>query len=252
MVDSNSPILERLTDTLNLLVKNLIDFVFPPQCPLCSSPNESPDPHSLCSSCLSEVTFIAPPFCIKCGTPFASQLEESHLCGRCLREMTTYGTARAVYTFSGSIKRAVHAFKYQNKTSLAKTLIRLMERSPFRLKIDRYDTLVPVPLHTNRLRERGYNQSLLLAREIGRRYGVTVDETILRRIRDSVPQIELTGAERQDNVKGVFSLGGDPAGKKILLIDDVFTTGATINECAKVLLRGAAKKVDILTIARAV
>jgi ComF family protein len=160
--------------------------------------------------------------------------------------------ARALFTFSGTIKTAIHAFKYQNETYLAKTLIGLMERNPLPLRMDQYDGLVPVPLHRNRLRQRGYNQSLFLAREISCRYRVPVDDRILKRVRDSVPQVELTGAKREKNVKGVFSLAGDPAEKTVLLVDDVFTTGATVDECARVLLKGGAKKVDVFTVARTV
>ena len=237
---------------MNLFIKSLSDFILPPRCPLCSRPIESPDPHSLCSSCLSEVTFIGPPFCIKCGIPFASQEEESHLCGQCLAGMNTFGMARALCTFSGSARAAIHAFKYQNRTYFAKTLTGLIERSPFPFHIDQYDRLVPVPLHRNRLRHRGYNQCLLLAREMGHRYRVPVDEKVLKRIRDSAPQIELMGAKREENVKGVFSLEGDPEGKTILLVDDVLTTGATVNECTRVLLKGGARKIDVFTVARAV
>jgi ComF family protein len=128
----------------------------------------------------------------------------------------------------------------------------LIQSSSLSLDLNNYDMLVPVPLHRNRLRERGYNQSLLLAREIGRRFGVPIDQNMLRRIRDSVPQIELTGTKRVKNVRGVFSLGGDPTGKRLLLVDDVLTTGATANECAGVLRRGGANRVDVFTIARVV
>jgi ComF family protein len=160
--------------------------------------------------------------------------------------------AKAICRFSGPIRTAIHGFKYQNKTYLAKTLISLMERSPLRFGINEYDLLVPVPLHRNRLRQRGYNQSLLLAREVANRCHVTLNETILKRIQDSAPQTGLVGIKRQENVKGVFSLNGDPTGKVILLIDDVLTTGATVNECARVLLKGGAEKVDVFTVARAV
>ena len=166
--------------------------------------------------------------------------------------MSNYDTARALLTFSSSTRTAIHAFKYENKTYLSKTLLGLMERSPLGLNFHQYDVLVPVPLHRNRLRARGYNQSLLLCREISQRYGVPVDERLLSRIRDSAPQIELIGVEREQNVKGVFSLRKDPAEKTILLIDDVLTTGATVNECARVLRRGGAKRIDVFTIARAV
>lgn len=237
---------------MKLIIKSLLDFILPPRCPLCLRLTDLPDPHTLCPSCLSGVTLISPPICTKCGIPFATQAEESHLCGRCLVRMSSYDTARALLTFSSSTRTAIHAFKYENKAYLSKTLLGLMERSPLGLSFHQYDILVPVPLHRNRLRARGYNQALLLCREISQRYGVPVDERLLRRIRDSAPQIELMGVEREQNVKGVFSLGKDPAEKTILLVDDVLTTGATVNECASVLRRGGAKRIDVFTIARAV
>lgn len=237
---------------MRVLIRSLIDFVLPPRCPLCSAQVDSPDSPSLCASCFSEVTFITPPYCLKCGTPFASQTEESHLCGQCMAGTNAYDMARAIYAFSGSAREAIHAFKYRKKTYLAKILIGLMEGRPPPLRISQYDKLVPVPLHRNRLSQRGYNQSVLLAREMGRRHGVPVDEGALKRTRDSIPQVELTGAERQKNVKGVFSLEGDVVEKKILLVDDVFTTGATVNECAKVLRKGGARRIDVFTLARTV
>ncbi len=252
VVSNNSSSHARFHDGMNIIIKNLLDFILPPRCPLCFRPTDLSDPYTLCPSCLSGVTLIGPPLCIKCGIPFASSADESHLCGHCLVAMSSYDTARALLTFSGSIRTAIHAFKYENKTYISKTLLGLMERSPLGLDFHQYDVLVPVPLHRNRLRKRGYNQSLLLSREIGQRYSVPVDDRLLRRVRDSAPQIELMGVEREHNVKGVFSVGGDPTEKTILLVDDVFTTGATVNECARVLRRAGAKRIDIFTIARAV
>lgn len=241
-----------MSDSLKLLVRGLADFLLPPQCPLCSRPNDPSDPHTFCPSCFSDVTFITAPYCIKCGTPFASPHDESHLCGRCLTRVTAYARARAVCVFSGSIKRAIHVFKYEGKTYLDKTLVGLMERSPLQFRIERYDALLPVPLHPIRLKRRGYNQSLLLAREVARRYSVPVAQGMLKRTRDSIPQVELSGRTREENVKGIFSIEGDPTEKTLLLIDDVLTTGATAHECARTLLRGGAKRVDVLAIARAV
>jgi ComF family protein len=158
--------------------------------------------------------------------------------------------ARSICTFSGPIRKAIHGFKYERKIYLGKTLVRLLEERPPPLDIGEYDNIVPVPLHRNRLRQRGYNQALLLGREMARRSGVPVEPRILVRIKDALPQIELTGDRREENVKGVFSLRGDPDDKTFLLVDDVYTTGATVQECAKILIEGGATKVDILTIAR--
>ena len=242
----------RLITLLAALHTSLIEFALPSLCPLCGRLIHPSNPHVLCPSCLSGVRFIKPPLCLKCGIPFASDKEEDHLCGRCLQGMAFYGVARAVCTFSGSIRQIIHAFKYEGRTRLARTLVALMEEGPLPLNISRYDRLIPVPLHRNRLRKRGYNQALLLARELNRRSRVPIDRTLLRRSKDSPPQIALTGSRREENVKGVFSLEGEPRGMTLLLIDDVFTTGATANECARVLMKGRARRVDILTIARVV
>ncbi|MBW2056951.1 MAG: ComF family protein [Deltaproteobacteria bacterium] len=237
---------------MRLAVKGLVDFVFPPECSICGCPVDPACPHSLCPSCLSKIAFVLPPLCVRCGVPFSSPAQESHLCGRCLRGKILYRRARALALFSGPMRTAIHAFKYENKTYLARALAGLTKESPVPFHIDRYDILVPVPLHKNRLRKRGYNQSLLLARELGRLFAVPVGERVLRKTRDSAPQVELTGTEREKNVKGVFSLGRGRAEGAVLLVDDVLTTGATVNECARTLLEGGARTVDVFTVARAV
>jgi len=116
-----------------------------------------------------------------------------------------------------------------------------------------YDRVIPVPLHPSRLRQRGYNQSLLLAREVSQKYLIPLDFTSLRRVRPTPPQTQLSGAERRKNIRGAFAVQNpEPLAKaSILLIDDVFTTGATVEECSKILLRAGAKRVDVLTLARA-
>ncbi len=122
------------------------------------------------------------------------------------------------------------------------------------LDLSAYDLLIPIPLHKSRLRERGFNQALVLAREIEKRFPLPLDYLNLQRIRDTQPQINLKEKERRKNVRGAFGLREKQKvkGKRILLIDDVYTTGATVNECSRVLRKGGAKRVDILTLARAV
>jgi ComF family protein len=233
------------------ILKGLIDLIFPA---LCGGPLAEDDRGKICPNCLRSVRFISPPICPKCGVPFVSRSVEDHLCGQCLRREWHFGSARALGLYEGPIREAIHAFKYEGKAFLAKPLVGLLDRAyPF-MDFGSYDLLVPVPLHPKRLRERGFNQALVLARVIGRREGVSCTGFVLRKTRPSAPQIHLSPTEREKNVKGSFAVA-DPAkvrGKKVLLIDDVMTTGATVNECARGLLKAGAMGVDVFTLARAV
>jgi ComF family protein len=147
----------------------------------------------------------------------------------------------------------LHRYKYRREVNLAPTLARLLsERAP--LQIAGYDIIVPVPLHLDRLRWRGFNQAQLLAAPLARRHGVVLNPFVLERIRATVPQVELNGADRRRNVARAFRVTQprDVHGRNILLVDDVYTTGATAEECTRALLRAGAGAVDVLVLARAV
>jgi ComF family protein len=148
----------------------------------------------------------------------------------------------------------IHRFKYQGASRLAKPLgIFLAEYKDPEFPFSAFELILSVPLHPRRLRQRGFNQSLLLARRVSRKHSIPLDFTTLQRIRHTEPQTQLSGSERQKNIRGAFEVRRPEviAEKHILLIDDVFTTGATVQECAKVLLKAEAKQVDVLTLARA-
>ncbi len=236
------------------IVKGLIDLIFPPLCAFCGSPLAEDDTGEICPGCLRNVRFISPPICPQCGVPFVSQSGEDHLCGQCLRRQWHFGSARALGLYEGAIREAIHLLKYRGKSFLAKSLVGLVSMGyPF-IDYDAYDLMLPVPLHPKRLRERGFNQALIVGRVIGRREGVPCPGFVLRKTRWSAPQIHLSPKEREKNVKGSFAVA-DPAkvrGKRILLIDDVMTTGSTVNECARELLKAGAEGVDVFTLARAV
>jgi ComF family protein len=236
------------------ILKGLIDLIFPPLCAFCGTPLAEDDRGEICLGCLRSVRFISPPICPKCGVPFVSKSVEDHLCGQCLRGKWHFGSARALGLYEGPLREAIHALKYEGKAFLAKPLVGLLDRGyPF-MDYGSYDLVVPVPLHPKRLRERGFNQALVLARVIGRREGIPCTGFVLRKTRSSAPQIDLSPREREKNVKGSFSVTG-PAkvrGKRVLLIDDVMTTGSTVNECARELLKAGAVEVDVFTLARAV
>jgi len=163
--------------------------------------------------------------------------------------------ARSLGTYEGSLQEAIHHWKYEGKTNLTPFFAEWMAEGLKRYwKPDFFDFLIPVPLHTQRLRERGFNQALLLVKELSRRTGIPYRKTILQKKKPTVPQVNLSGAEREKGLRGAFHVVGmeELEGKWVLLVDDVYTTGATVNESSKVLLRGGAKRVDVLTLAHAI
>ena len=236
------------------IIKGLIDLIFPPICAFCDTPLGEDDRAGICPVCLGNIRFISPPICPKCGLPFPMEMGEDHLCGQCLGRQWHFGSARALGLYEGPIREAIHLLKYHGKSFLANPLIGLLDRGyPF-IDYGSYDLLVPVPLHPKRLRERGFNQALMLGRSIGGREGVSCGGFVLKKARWSHPQIDLSPKEREKNVKGSFAVA-DPAvirGKRVLLIDDVMTTGSTVNECAGELLKAGAGEVDVFTLARVV
>lgn len=230
----------------------VIDFFFPPQCLLCRSFIGSYRRGRFCKRCLEGFAFTGSPLCVKCGIMFVSREGEDHLCSRCIRSESFFDTARAVGSYEGLLRKTIHLFKYRSRSMLAAPLGRLMaDYGTDLLEGRRYDLLVPVPLHVRRLRERGYNQAVLLARVIGKTWAVSVDSTALRKQRWTMPQTELTENERRKNVRGAFLWAGTPLAEKcVLLVDDVYTTGSTASECARVLKRAGAARVDFFTLAR--
>lgn len=230
------------------MLKALLDIVFPPVCLLCGKRSEG---KGLCAECGAEVEKerIASPACTVCGIPFQSSTAVSHACGRCVDEPPAFSSARSAFIFEGKVLEAVHKLKYGGDTSLAGALAPLVR---FR-GAPGGTVVVPVPLHPRRLRERGFNQSLLIARELARAAGLELSYDRLKRERDTGQQVGLKAAERKENVKGAFRLEGAEffRNRRALLVDDVMTTGATLNECAK-LLSLAGAEVEAITVARAV
>jgi ComF family protein len=175
------------------------------------------------------------------------------LCGECRVSGKRFGICRSAGLYEGQLKECIHLFKYEGRVEMAKALGSFMDEFARReLREWEIDAVVPVPLHRAKRRVRGFNQALLLAREIGRHMDVDVRGGVLRRVRRGESQSTLKRAERMKNIRGVFSLVNRDAvrGLRLLLVDDVFTTGATAEECVKVLLEGGAKRVDVFTAAR--
>ncbi len=231
----------------------LVDLVFPPVCVTCGGEISSGRRH-LCGDCLSRIVRIGHPLCVVCGKPFFTAGDADHLCGACANKRPPYAEARSFGVYGGILLDTIHLFKYHHRAYLASVLSELVaghDWGDFHPR--RYDLMVPVPLHRRRLYERGFNQAMLLCRGIGGRWGIEIDETGLARIRQTAPQIRLTPAEREKNVRGAFAVTGPGfAGKRVLLVDDVYTTGATVSECSRILMDAGAQEVGILTVARVV
>lgn len=232
----------------------LLDFFFPPKCPLCGQVLETQLDGRPCPLCLSQIHFLSSPRCPRCGVGFEASAERDHLCSECLTQERYFTKARAIFRYQGPIVEAISRFKYGGVTQLARPLGSfLAEYQDPEFPFADLNLILPVPLHPERLRERGFNQSLLLARSVSRKHSIPLDFTALQRPQFTQPQTQLSGSERLKNVRGAFFVRKPEVvdEKQILLIDDVFTTGATVQECAKVLLGAGAKRVDVLTLARA-
>ena len=239
---------------MSLFLKTLFQFFLPPQCNCCETFIEE-GRQGLCSDCLSAVRWIEPPFCTQCGNPFVPRQGKGHLCGRCLDQKRYFTIGRALGHYEGPLREAIHRWKYEEKIYLSSLFGEWMERSFSQYwKASLFDLLVPVPLHPQRLRERGFNQALLLVRELSHRTGIPYRKRLLEKRERTVPQVHLSGVDREKGVKGAFGLAEREGvqGKVILLVDDVYTTGATVNECARVLIAGGAQRVDVFTLAHAV
>ena len=242
------------------LIRGLADIIYPPRCAICrrflwKGPLINEDNSlSFCRTCIADFCHISSPLCPICGVSFPSELKEDHPCEDCLRKKPFFDTAVAPFLYEGPILEAIHRLKYGAKSFLAGSLGPLLARfTEERIREPGPFLTVPVPLHPKRLRERGFNQSLLLARYVAGGLQSDLDFLSLKRVRYTLPQTRLAKKERQRNVRGAFQLNNRDAvkGKTILLIDDVVTTGNTMNECARVLKKGGSEKIFCVSLARA-
>lgn len=224
-------------------------LLFPPACLGCGA--AVAEGEFFCPACAGQLTPLAGPLCARCGAP---QAEAAGLCPGCRRGPPTFARARALAQHAGPLAQAVRRFKYDGRYALGAGLAGLLARDAPGELLARCDLAAPVPLHPRRLMRRGFNQALVLARGLEAARGVAVAPRLLRRLRHTRPQVGLAPQERAANVAGAFALGpGQEAlvrGRRALLVDDVYTTGATVAECARVLLAAGAAEVSVLTLTR--
>ena len=240
---------------LQQVIETALTFLYPAQCRACDTPLGLETVPYLCNACWAQMQFIEPPWCEMCGTPLrsASSFDGSEVCDACAKAPPRYGKLRTIAFYEAALREAIHLFKFQKRTGLAKPLIQLMlTHLPDDCRIEDYDFILPIPIHKKRLRERGFNQSRLLAEGIAKAKGVPMATNIFVRHKNTKAQSSLAGRERQENITDAFELRKPDAifGKHLLLIDDVFTTGATIREAVKELWNADPGEIDVLTLAR--
>mgnify|MGYP001806192418 CR=1 FL=1 len=238
-------------DGLRRWGRRLVDAVLPPLCLSCGA--IVAEPGTLCSACWSALRFLSTPWCDCCGHPFEIDPGGgAALCGRCLATPPPWGRARAVLRYDDASKPLFLRFKHADRLEGAPAFGRWMARAGAELLAE-CDLIVPVPLHRWRLLARRYNQAALLALAVGRDSGRPVCPDGLRRVRRTPPQGHFGRAERAGNVKGAFALAPhlEVTGRRIVLVDDVLTSGATAGECARLLGHHGAVRVDVLTLGRA-
>jgi ComF family protein len=208
---------------------------------------------TLCLSCLDAASRIAAPFCAKCSQPFAGAIDDAFVCANCEGRVLHFDCAVSVYRSGGVVREIVHSFKYNRRLHLRRILGRWAAEAlnDSRLAERRIDLVVPVPLHPARKRERGFNQAELIARELCRLRHLSLGK-VLSRIRYTTTQTQFDRQERMENLKGAFRLrrGCNVQGLRMLLVDDVLTTGSTLSECASVLKNSGARSVHAVTAAR--
>jgi ComF family protein len=236
-----------------------LNLLYPPSCYGCGCPTDRP---AFCPPCHARIARPQPPLCTICGAPFRTRGGADHPCGRCLTRPPHFGRARACAIYDARdtvnasaggdpLKSVLQRYKYNRDIGLAPLLGALLaQRAP--LLAAEYDVIIPVPLHVSRLRWRGFNQAQLLAHPFAATGAI--DPYSLARVRPTRPQVDLHESERRHNVAGAFRVVRPERidGQRILLVDDVYTTGATVDECSHALRRAGADSVDVLVLARAV
>jgi len=229
------------------------DLLLPPTCPGCRS--AVADSHALCARCWSAIRFIAPPLCPVYGTPFSYEMGEGIVSAEALADPPPFRRARSAAIYGDVARRLVHQLKYYDRPHLAQVMARIMRHAGHELLAE-CGLIVPVPLYRWRLWGRRFNQSAALADELSKLAGVPANPFVLQRVKATRQQVGLSAQQRADNVRGAFRVAPRDAPRiaqaSVLLVDDVYTSGATVKAATRALLRAGAASVDVLTFARVV
>lgn len=238
--------------TVGQYINAFLDLIYPSKtiCYMCSGGLEKDADYSLCHRCYKGLPFISDHRCIKCSTPLR-MIEDGPTCEQCINSKYYFDRAISVVKYEADIKTLIYKFKYSSHTYLATTLGLIMAHKLKEEGIEA-DIIIPVPLHKNREKERGFNQATLIGKYISKEVNIPLDTDILIRTKNTEVMHNLTRRERLENVKEAFKVSNKRVirNKDILLVDDIFTTGATVDACSKELVDSGARSVTVLTFAR--
>jgi ComF family protein len=239
----------------------LLNFLYPPRCAACGAGLPIDARRRVCAPCRGAIEPLRPPLCRVCGTPLGAT-DDAERCRHCHAAPPAFDSARAITRYrsgadgsgtdgSSAVATLLRRHKYGLDQSLGRALAEYLDAAPA-LDADTYDVVIPVPLHRSRLRWRGFNQAALLGAALARRLNCSLDVASLARVRSTPPQTARDRAQRTRNVRDAFAVRRPSrvAGRRVLLVDDVMTTGATADECARVLRAAGAQRIDVLTLAR--
>ncbi|MEI7429871.1 MAG: ComF family protein [Betaproteobacteria bacterium] len=217
------------------------EWCFAQDCLLCSAVSEK---ELLCNACAADLPLLPQSSCPRCAQPAPG----GQICGRCLSKTPHFDAAMAAFLYNFPLDKLIQSFKYGQRIAVGAYFGRQLAKLTQPLAAD---LIIPMPLHTERLRERGFNQALELARPVSEKWRIPIDYTSCQRIRNTTSQADLHWRERVKNVRGAFHCTADFSGKRIVLIDDVMTTGASLDECARTLKLHGAAEITVLVVARA-
>ena len=228
-------------------------FLYPPTCQICGEQRAKSGDGFVCSRCWSKVRFIKPPFCDRCGLPFQGDITTKFECSNCREMELHFSSARSAVVAAGVVLEAIHRYKYQRALWFEPFLADLFLREALpALRDQKWDCIVPVPLHPTKQREREFNQAQRLAAHLSRAAKIPLNTRALRRVIFTSTQTRLTRQQRAANMRRAFALnnGARLAGRRVIVVDDVLTTGATTSACARVLREAGATEVCVWTVAR--
>ena len=238
---------------LNQWTNAFLGFLYPEVCQLCGLPRATPAEGFVCRKCASSAEIIRPPFCDRCGLSFGGDISQSFVCHHCRSTELHFSFARAAVAAKDKVLDAIHRYKYNRALCLEPFLAGLLiSQAQPTLNLNQWDLIVPVPLHPVKQREREFNQAERLSRCLSRAIRLPVETRAVRRVLPTCTQTLLTREERLENMRKAFAFNpsADIHGKRIILVDDVFTTGATTSACALALKQGGAAEVCVWTVAR--
>ncbi|PKM52688.1 MAG: amidophosphoribosyltransferase [Firmicutes bacterium HGW-Firmicutes-7] len=234
---------------INKVIKMILALMYPKRCLLCDEVLPLGEQSTTCSKCRNDVKWIGGNICKRCGKPL--ECHRLDFCYDCSKKNHYFHEGRGMWVYEDAVKNAIHKYKYSNRKGYGKSFAQELYQFYIENITWDIDCITSVPLHPDKLNERSFNQAALIADILGRRLDIVVDNCLLYRTKNTEPQKDLSDLERILNVKDAFSIcdSSSCTGKNILIVDDIYTTGSTINECAKELKNHGAQNVYFLTVA---